>query len=212
MAAPADTASESSTSSSPTPTRGSVVSIECCLRPDGEFIPEPLFDGICVDEFEKPKPLSFVLGEGNYLPGPHELVAGMNIGETAQATLDAGWGDRNPQLEAWINFADMQQPGFDKSQIKEGVQLMLANGLKAFVTEVTDEKFQIDANPPLAGACYRASVKLINVEEGPVETIYPGDKETSSSRFEVATIALGTICFVDVMFGFMFGKELLLQF
>lgn len=130
------------------PTTGTVVTIECCLRPEGDFVPEPLIDGICVDPYDKPRILSFVLGEGNYLPGLHELVSTMRIGDTAEESLDAGWGDRNPNLEAWINFEDMGQPGFDKSSIKEGVQLLLANGMKAFVTELTDEKFKIDANPP----------------------------------------------------------------
>lgn len=173
------------------PAPGAVVKIECCLRPEGEFIPEPLFDGICVDQFDKPKTLSFVLGEGNYLPGLHELVLSMKKGESSEATLDAGWGDRNPNLEAWVKFSDMEQPGFDRSQIKEGVELMLANGLQAEVVEVTEEKFKIDANPPLAGASYKASVKLLEVEKGPVETEFPASE--SSSRFEVATIALGRL-------------------
>lgn len=174
------------------PEPGAVVKIECCLRPEGGFIPEPLVDGICVDQFDEPKMLSFVLSEGNYLPGLHELVSSMKVGGSAEATLDAGWGDRNPNLEAWVQFADMEQPGFDRSQIEKGVKLMLANGLKAEVTEVTEEKFKIDANPPLAGASYKASVKLLGVEEGPVESVYPEDQ--SSSRFQVATFALGKLC------------------
>ncbi|CAB9519973.1 Peptide methionine sulfoxide reductase MsrA [Seminavis robusta] len=180
-----------------TPQPGSVVTIECCLRPEGEFIPETLIDGICVDDYDKPKSLSFVLGEGNYLPGLHQLVSTMTVGSSAEETLDAGWGERNPALEAWIAFADM--PNIDNSQIKEGVQLLLANGLKAIVTEVVaDEKFKIDANPPLAGAAYQASVNLLKMEEGPEITEYP---HATNSRFQVATIALG--CFWGVELEYM---------
>jgi FKBP-type peptidyl-prolyl cis-trans isomerase 2 len=175
------------------PTKGSVVTIKCCLRPEGDFVPEPLIDGICVDQFDKPKTLAFVLGEGNLLPGLHELISTMKVGDSTEVTLDAGWGDRNPNLEAYVNFADMNQPGFDKSQIKEGVQLLLANGMKAYVTEVSDEKFKIDANPPLAGASYHASVKFLKVEEGPEETVFPGRQ--TSSRYEVATVACGMMIF-----------------
>jgi FKBP-type peptidyl-prolyl cis-trans isomerase 2 len=172
------------------PRTGSVVTIECCLCPEGDFVPETLFDGICVEAWDKPKTLSFVLGEGNYLPGLHELVSTMTVGMSTEAFLDAGWGGRNPNLEAWIPFKDVAVD--QKSKIKEGTELVLANGLNALVTQVTDDKFKIDANPPLAGASYKASVKLLQVEEGPVETVYPADKKSSSSRFEVATIALGT--------------------
>ena len=94
--------------------------------------------------------------------------------------------------------------------------MLLANGLKAFVTEIEEERFKIDANPPLAGASYQASVKLLGVEEGPVESVYPA--EDTSSRFEVATIALGifsvigrlekgTICMTNDLF---LGSRLLL--
>jgi len=207
------TSSISSSSSTATallpPTPGSVVSIECCLYPAADFVPEPLFDGICNHpDDDKLTPLSFVLGEGNYLPGLHEVVSSMTeLGETVEVNLDAGWGERNPQLEAWIALKDMPAD-FDAAQIKEGTQLLLANGLKAMVTQVVDgEKFKIDANPPLAGASYKATVKLVNVEEGPKETVYPGngndddDASEASSRYQVATIALG--CFWGVELEYM---------
>jgi FKBP-type peptidyl-prolyl cis-trans isomerase 2 len=70
---------------------------------------------------------------------------------------------------------------------------MMANGLTAVVTELKDEEFKIDAKPPLAGASYHASVKLVDVEEGPEETVYPAEGKNDASRYEVATIALGCL-------------------
>ncbi len=56
------------------------------------------------------------------------------------------------------------------SQLKPGVELYMANGMKATVTDVSKDTFTIDTNPPLAGASYQARVKLLNVQEGPKET------------------------------------------
>ena len=169
--------------------KGDVVTIECKLIPEGDFVPEPLIDGVVMHETDSPVTLSFALGWGNYLPGLHDMIAEMQEGESQSCSMDAGWGSRNPDLIASITFADS---GLDKEQIKPGVQLMLANGLKCVVTETTDESFTIDANPPLAGASYTANVKLLKVEQGPEISGYLEEK-ADSSRFEVATFGLG--CF-----------------
>jgi FKBP-type peptidyl-prolyl cis-trans isomerase 2 len=178
------------------PTKGCIVRIACRLQPEGDFVPEPLIDGIVLHDDEPTVDLTFVLGWGNYLPGLHDIVSEMTtIGESrVNVSLDAGWGDVNPNLIATIAFADAGIA--DPSQIKVGTQLVLAQqNVPCVVTEVTDTTFTIDANPPLAGASYVANVTLKAVEPGPVIGKYSDDpSETSStSRYEVATFALG--CF-----------------
>lgn len=187
----------SSSSSSSTPKLGSVVTIECRLEPDGDFVPEPLIDGVVLRPEDPAVTLSFVLGAGNYLPGLHDLVAGLVPGGSCEkVSLDAGWGARNPDLVVKATFADS---GLDPSQISVGVELYLADGIKCIVTEIDSDStkpgsgFIIDANPPMAGAGYFASVKLLKVEEGPTIDEYQEETSKSSSRFAVATFALG--CF-----------------
>jgi peptide-methionine (S)-S-oxide reductase len=179
---------------SSTPQPGSVVTIECRLEPEEDFVPEPLIDGVVLRHEDPAITLKFVLGAGNYLPGLHDLVADMVPGEEGcdKVPLDAGWGARNPDLVAQATFADS---GLDPSQIKIGTELQLANGMKCTVTEMDDSNtgFTIDANPPLAGASYLASVKLLKVEPGPTMDVYQEEADTSSSRYQVATFALG--CF-----------------
>ena len=174
-----------------TPRIGSVVTIDCRLEPENDFIPEPLIDGVVLHEDDPSMELQFVLGMGNYLPGLHDLVAGLNqVGDSVEnVSLDAGWGSHNPDLVVQVAFKDS---GLDKSQIKPGVELYLNQGVKCVVTQVSDETFTIDANPPLAGASYRASVKLLKVEEGPSFTEY-SETPNNPSRYECATFALG--CF-----------------
>lgn len=170
---------------------GSVVTIECSLKPEGDFVPEPLFDGIVLDDSEKSKELRFVLGQGNYLPGLHEILVGKTEGyETDSLSLDAGWGAWNPALKVPIAFENLG--GIDRSAIKVGVELLMGNGMKAVVTEVSEDSFTVDANPPLAGASYLASVKLLSVEQGPSEFGYTTESATDS-KFQVATVALGKL-------------------
>ena len=183
-AAPTTTSASSSALNSK-PTNGDVVTVNWNLEPRGDFVAEPLFDTSGT--------ISFVLQGGNYLPGLHELVATMRPGETVQNTvLDAGWGERRDDLVVKMP----KQEGLDIAKINVGTELMLANGMRCVVTEVGEEDFTIDANPPLAGASYSANVTLVSVEDGPTKLLYRedgNDEEKQTGRYEVATFALG--CF-----------------
>jgi peptide-methionine (S)-S-oxide reductase len=79
--------------------------------------------------------------------------------------------------------------------LKIGMELYLANGMQCRITDIGDEKFTIDANPPLAGASYTAKITLNEIEKGPSEAkfLYNPDKVDDGSDYEVMTIALG--CF-----------------
>jgi peptide-methionine (S)-S-oxide reductase len=166
-----------------------IVTVECKLLPEGDFVPEPLIHGVVYHESDPPQTLTFVLNRGNYLPGLHEAVAGMKVGDSIEnVSLDAGWGARNPDLVATVSFQDS---GVDKSQIKVGTQLFLSSGAKCVVTDVSQDNFTIDANPPMAGASYKASIKFVNLEDGPILQEY--SEAPSSGKYQVATFALG--CF-----------------
>ena len=182
-AAPANTASSSSLDRQPI--KGDVVTVDWNLESRGDFVAEPLFDTTGT--------ISFVLQQGSYLPGLHELVATMEPGETVENTvLDAGWGERRDDLVVKMP----KQEGLDMAKINVGTELMLANGMRCVVSEVGEEDFTIDANPPLAGASYSANVTLVSVEEGPTKLLYRkdgNDEEKQTGRYEVATFALG--CF-----------------
>lgn len=165
---------------------------------------------------DPPERLTFVLHGGNYLPGLHQIISKLSMGESVRGVpLDAGWGERNPNLVATVSF---EQVGvLDSTQIQVGVQLVLANGVTCSVTNVTHDTFTIDANPPLAGASYLADVTLVNVEDGPTinalyEDTFVSSNENSSSssssfssskasRYDVAIVALG--CFWGAELAYM---------
>lgn len=113
------------------------------------------------------------------------------------AEVDAGFGDVNPQLIATI--PKTENSGLDYNLVNVGTELMLANGMKAVVTEVTENDFTIDANPRMAGKSFLADVTLHTVEPGPSALKYTyvpegvSQADNNDSTYEVATFALG--CF-----------------
>jgi len=183
------------------PVAGDIVTIDYTLQtPDKKEAPadELLFDA--GDD------VSFVLHAGNYLSGLHEVVSGLKPGESVEGVeIDAGFGDKNPDMIATIPKTD--KSGLDYNTINVGTELMLANGLKAVVTEVTDKDFTIDANPRMAGVAFLADVSLKAVEPGPSESKYVynakgvSKEDDNNSSYAVATFALG--CFWGGELAFM---------
>jgi peptide-methionine (S)-S-oxide reductase len=178
-----------------TPTPGSVVTIEARLVPEGDdFVPEPVMDGIVWHAEDPPVVLSFVLGQGHTLPGLHDVVAGLRVGEHVHnVSLDAGWGSYNPQLVYTLPLSSVASSS--QSLLQVDTQLQLSNGMACVVTDINEKDgiFTMDCNHPLAGTSYLASVKLLKVEEGPSEIATYSRSNTSTSRYETAVFALG--CF-----------------
>ena len=166
------------------PKSGDIVSVTYSLKADDDFVPETLFDQGSVQ---------FVLNFGNYLPGLHEAVSTLTVGESISGlTLDAGYGEKNQNLIANTSY---ESSGITKADISIGQELYLANGMKCRVVNMDNEGFTIDANHPLAGATYSADIKLNGIQSPPSKEQYEyhPDKVISDSEFEVMTIALG--CF-----------------
>jgi len=166
---------------------GDIVTIDFNLKPNGDFVAEPLFD--------MHGEQTFVLGGGNYLPGIHELIEGMEVGQSVPgALIDAGWGERNPLL-----IAELQKENFPEfHQYEVGTVILLKTGHKCYVTEKTDQSFTIDCNPPLAGASYTCDLKLLRVDRGPTSSF---SSSPSDKIYEVATFGLG--CFWGGELAFM---------
>jgi peptide-methionine (S)-S-oxide reductase len=167
------------------PQPGDVVTVNYTLKPDGDFVPNPLFDDGTV---------SFILDGGNYLPALHTIVAKLSPGETQSCTMDAGYGEPREELIATISIASS---GISKNELSVGRELFLANGMKCTIVDVDldkEETFTIDANHKLAGTTYSAEVELKGFESGPSlwQFVYTPEA-VPGSKFDVLTIALG--CF-----------------
>ena len=172
---------------------GDIVTATFNLTPNGDFIPNPLFDDGTV---------TFVLNQGNYLPAIHQVISSLSTGQssTDDIIIDAGWGDRRDDLIAEITFESAGIDPMKQDDLKVGMELYLANGMECVITEIKNESFVIDANPPLAGASYTTQITLDKVDVPPSEDKYMyqpngggNGNGDDSSKYQIMTIALG--CF-----------------
>lgn len=162
---------------------GDIVTIDLELTPEGDFVPERLFDTNGT--------ISFILGWGNYLPAIHELIEGMRIGEQVDSiSVDAGWGEHRADMVIAVpksSFKNLSSVDI----IKVGDLLNLKGDIRVRVIDITDETIIVDANHPMAGSSYSCALKVLDIESCPV--LDPAEKETDFSRYQVSTWALG--CF-----------------
>jgi len=176
--------------------KNDIVTVEFKLEPNG-FVTEPLFDTQGI--------VSFVLGGGNYLPGLHDLIENMSVGDNiTDVSIDSGWGEPNPALVAKVSKEGQPSSGgLEYEKVKVGTELMLQNGINCIVTEVTDNYFVIDANPPLAGTSYNCQLTLLQVESFPNDKLdyaKNNDVGDNTGRYQVATFALGCFWGSELMF------------
>jgi peptide-methionine (S)-S-oxide reductase len=152
------------------------------------FIAEPLFDREGVVRFE--------LDGGNFLPGLHEVIHNLRVGDRVDdASIDAGYGARRKDLVFFLSQTRLAQlagktsiAGHPGKAVRVGDTFRLRGVVTATVMEVrtsahdsssNDPIIVLDANHPLAGSSYRCSFTVLNIED--------------RSRFDVATFAMG--CF-----------------
>mmetsp|Transcript_19730 Transcript_19730/g.47648 ORF Transcript_19730/g.47648 Transcript_19730/m.47648 type:complete len:431 (-) Transcript_19730:202-1494(-) len=186
---------------------GDIVTIDVDMVPENDYVPEGLFD--------TSGRISFVLGEGNYLPALHELVKGLQVGSSlTKVSIDAGFGHHDPNLVIEVPFQNLFKTvlNYDvkkRRQVKPQQILHLKGGFQVTVVKVIeddedeDEKngkiVVVDANHPLAGSSYSCSLQVVSIDSKPrhatveTETSPSSPSSPSSPFFKVATVALG--CF-----------------
>lgn len=93
------------------------------------------------------KQAQFILGSENLVPGFHQAVGGLKVGESRKWVVrpDDAYGERRDEMMAQI----------PRSQAPEGLTVgqvvQLSNGMPAVVAAMDDNSITIDANHPLAG-------------------------------------------------------------
>ncbi|GAB3092352.1 peptidylprolyl isomerase [Aestuariicella hydrocarbonica] len=124
-----------------------------------------LENGEVIDSNFNTKPASFVVGDGNLLPGFERALAGMGAGEKNTFVIkpEDGFGQSNPN-----NLQVMPRDQFDDSvELVEGLMLSFADAQKAelpgIVSKFDDETVTIDFNHPLAGRNILFEVEILQV-------------------------------------------------
>lgn len=125
-----------------------------------------LKDGTVFDSsVERNEPLEMTLGQGQIIPGFEEAVEGMAPGEekTVEIPADKAYGPHRDDMVQEIDksqFPDDVQP-----EPGQRFQVNRPDGQPVVftVTEVNEQKVQVDANHPLAGKELVFSLQLVEI-------------------------------------------------
>lgn len=124
-----------------------------------------LDDGTVFDSSREREPLEFTLGSGQVIDGFDAAVAGMAVGETKEARLEAGdaYGLRRDDL--LIEVPREQLPDSVAVEVGTRLQLQQPDGraVPVTVSELDDASVTLDANHPLAGEALTFELELVDV-------------------------------------------------
>ncbi len=125
-----------------------------------------LENGKIFDTTKGGKPLEFVIGSGNMMPGFEKGVLGMQVGDTKTITVEPGdgYGKRHDELLLSVKKGDLNKDV--NPAVGQAVQLKKPEGdssFTAFVAEVNEETITLDANHPLAGRTLTFDVELVAI-------------------------------------------------
>jgi peptidylprolyl isomerase len=124
-----------------------------------------LSDGSIFDESPEDRPLLFIVGREEVIPGFEDAVEGMYQGETKTVTIacEKAYGTSDPELFEQV----------DRNTIGENVELQVGGQLEVtnhdgsvfylMVKDVTDDTVTLDANHPLAGKDLTFEINLLEV-------------------------------------------------
>ncbi len=121
-----------------------------------------LEDGAVFDSSIERDALTFVVGEGDLIPGFEKAVIGLAAGDKTSVTLEPD--------QAYGQYDEKMVVTVDKAEIPDGVeagmmlQAMIDERPVLFtVTEISDDAVTLDGNHPLAGKslCFDISVVAV---------------------------------------------------
>ncbi len=126
-----------------------------------------LSDGTVFDESPEDRPLHFIIGRQEVIPGFEEAVMGMSQDESKTVTIpcDKAYGQTKPEL---IEQIDRSLIG-DEVELQVGGQLQITNAdgsvLAVMVREITEDQVTLDANHPLADKELIFEIRMVDVDK-----------------------------------------------
>ena len=136
---------------------GHVVSMEYTLKVDGEV----------TDTSEGRKPLEYVHGAGNIIPGLERELTGMSVGDSKDVVVAAADGYGEEDEKAFMDVPRDQFP--EEIPMKVGTEIQVQNQagqpMYARIDTVGDTSVRLDFNHPLAGKELHFSVKVVGLRD-----------------------------------------------
>ena len=122
-----------------------------------------LEDGSLIDSNFDKQPASFIIGDGNLLPGFESAILGLESGQKREFTIppENAFGQHNPQ-----NVQDVDRTNFAEDKLEIGAVFSFQNGdgeLPGVIIGIEGEKVMIDFNHPLAGQSILFTVEILQI-------------------------------------------------
>jgi len=122
------------------------------------------------------KPLTFLQGSGQVVPGLENALEGLVVGDKKDVTISPkeGYGEFNPELKMQVERKLFPAD----AEIKPGMQFKANTGDKFertfTVMGVEDDQVKIDGNHPLAGQTLYYNVEIVSVRKATKEELAHG--------------------------------------
>lgn len=120
--------------------------------------------GAVIDRSPDDRPLSYLHGAGNIVPGLENALAGHAVGDqlTVDVEPELGYGVRHEGLVQSVPKQAFQ--GVDNVQLGMQFRAQTEGGsLLVTVVEVSDDEVRVDGNHPLAGKTLHFDVRIASV-------------------------------------------------
>jgi peptidylprolyl isomerase len=128
-----------------------------------------LADGTLFDASPADRPLHFIIGEQEVIPGFEAAVAGMYLGEKTSVTI--------PPEQAYGPHDERFVETVERSRLPAGLELQVGRQLEVtsadderlllMVTALSETTVVLDANHPLAGKELHFDIELLAVDKKP---------------------------------------------
>ena len=127
-----------------------------------------LENGELIDSNFDTQPATFILGDGNLLPGFEAPLQGLKAGDHGEFVIspENEFGQRNPE-----NMQQIARDNFDQESLNIGNVFSFQNGegeLPGVVIEISDDLVSVDFNHPLAGRSIIFKVEIVEVSPNSV--------------------------------------------
>ncbi|MGZ5242553.1 MAG: FKBP-type peptidyl-prolyl cis-trans isomerase [Bacteroidia bacterium] len=123
-------------------------------------------DGNILEQTDKNRPMEYLHGNQNIIPGLEREMEGLNIGDSKSVSVDPkdGYGEYNTELSFRVprdNFPEGTnlEPGMEFQTETENGPMVIT------ITEVLDNEVVVDANHPMAGQTLHFDITINNVRE-----------------------------------------------
>ena len=124
-----------------------------------------LSNGDVIDSNFEKEPATFVVGDGNLLPGFEKQLMGLKVDDEREFLVppELGFGQPNPN-----NVQVMKRSSFSEDlELSEGLMLSFADAaggeMPGMVKSFDDEEVSIDFNHPLAGRTITFKVQVVYI-------------------------------------------------